>query len=285
MHSMQPGDSFSIAFIGGGSMARALIAGLLRRGVPAERIRVGEPSADARSALQSECGIAAAADNVEAIGAADLVVLAVKPQQAGSALRALDASLRVRLPVLLSIAAGLRIADLALACPPGIAIVRAMPNRAALLGAGVTGLFALPSVSAAQRALAERIAAAAGRALWLRAEAELDIVTALSGSGPAYFFLLAEQLARAAQTLGLEHDTAALLASDTLHGAGLLAHSGASLADERAAVTSKGGTTEAALRVLQEGGFEDLIARALQAGRARSAELADTLSASSQEMH
>ena len=156
--------------------------------------------------------------------------------------------------------------------------MRAMPNRPALLGAGVTGLYAPPSVTPAQRALAELVGAAAGRAVWLRTEAELDIVTALSGSGPAYFFLLAEQMAQAAQSLGLEHDTAALLAAETLHGAGLLAHQGTSLADERAAVTSRGGTTEAALRVLHEGGFEALVARALQAASARSAELADMLS-------
>jgi pyrroline-5-carboxylate reductase len=278
MRSMQPGESLRIAFIGGGSMARALIAGLLRRGVAPRQIGVGEPSADARAALQSECGLHASADNAEAVGDAGLVVLAVKPQDAGNALRALQPRLLDRKPVVLSIAAGLRIADLARACPPGTAVVRAMPNRPALLGAGVTGLFAPPSVSAAQRALAELVGAASGRAVWLRAEAELDIVTALSGSGPAYFFLLAEQMAKAAQALGLEPATAALLACDTLHGAGLLAHQGLPLAEQRAAVTSRGGTTEAALRVLQQGGFDALIGRALQAASERSVQLADMLS-------
>jgi pyrroline-5-carboxylate reductase len=206
------------------------------------------------------------------------VVLAVKPQDAGHALRALRERLLEQRPVVLSIAAGLRIADLAQACPAGIAIVRAMPNRAALLGAGITGLYAPPSVTAAQRSLAELVGAAAGRAVWLRTEAELDVVTALSGSGPAYFFLLAEQMAQAAQALGLEGDTAALLAAETLYGAGLLAHEGAPLAEQRAAVTSRGGTTEAALRVLHEAGFEALIARALQAAAARSVQLADSLS-------
>ena len=259
-------------------MARALIAGLLRQAVPAQRIRVGEPLAEARVALQREWAVAASADNADAVRGADLVVLAVKPQQAGSALRGLRAALLERHPVVLSIAAGLRIADLARACPPGIAVMRAMPNRPALLGAGVTGLYAPPSVPAAQRAIAELVGAAAGRAVWLRAEAELEIVTALSGSGPAYFFLLAEQMAQAAQSLGLEQDTAALLAAETLHGAGLLAHQGTPLAEQRAAVTSRGGTTEAALRVLQEGGFGALVARALQAASARSVELADMLS-------
>ena len=278
MRRMQPRESARIAFIGGGNMARALIAGLLRQAVHSRQISVGEPAAEARTALQREWAVNASGDNAEAVRGASLVVLAVKPQEAGKALRALHASLLEHHPVVLSIAAGLRIADLARACPPGIAIVRAMPNRPALLGAGVTALYAPPSVSAAQRALADLVGAAAGRAVWLRTEAELDVVTALSGSGPAYFFLLAEQMAQAAESLGLEHDTAVLLAAETLHGAGLLAHDGMPLAEQRAAVTSKGGTTEAALRVLHEGGFEALIARALQAASERSIQLADMLS-------
>ena len=278
MRPMQPRESSRIAFIGGGSMARALVAGLLRQGMPARHISVGEPSADARALLQGDYGVQVSADNAAAIGGAGLVVLAVKPQHAGDALQAVHAALQQYQPVVLSIAAGLRIADLARACPPGIAIVRAMPNRPALLGAGVTALFALPCVTAVQRALADRVATASGRAVWLRAEAELDVVTALSGSGPAYFFLLAEQLATAAQALGLDAATAALLAADTLHGAGQLAHEGTPLAEQRAAVSSRGGTTEAALQVLQQGGFDALIARAVQAGHARSIQLADMLS-------
>jgi pyrroline-5-carboxylate reductase len=282
MRPMQSRESARIAFIGGGNMARALIAGLLRQAVPARQISVGEPSAEARAALQRDWGVEASGDNAKAIGGASLVVLAVKPQEAGNALRALQPGLLENRPLVLSIAAGLRIADLARACPPGIAIVRAMPNRPALLGAGVTGLYAPPSVTAAQRALADLVGAAAGRAVWLRTETELDVVTALSGSGPAYFFLLAEHMAQAAESLGLERATAALLAAETLHGAGLLAHDGTPLAEQRAAVTSRGGTTEAALRVLHEGGFETLIARALQAASERSVQLADMLSGAPQ---
>jgi pyrroline-5-carboxylate reductase len=282
MRRMQPRESTRIAFIGGGNMARALIAGLRRQGLPAAQLSVGEPAAEARAALQRDWAVNVSGDNAEAIRGASLLVLAVKPQQAGEALRALHASLLEYHPVVLSIAAGLRIADLAQACPPGIAVMRAMPNRPALLGAGITGLFAPPSVSPAQRALADLVGAASGRAVWLRTEAELDVVTALSGSGPAYFFLLAERMAQAAQALGLEHDTAALLAAETLHGAGVLAHQGTSLADERAAVTSKGGTTETALRVLHEGGFDSLIARALQAASERSRQLAEVLSSAQQ---
>jgi pyrroline-5-carboxylate reductase len=279
MRPMQSGQTSTIAFIGGGNMARALIAGLLRQGLPPRQISVGEPAVEVRAALQRECGVAASADNAAAAANADLVVLAVKPQHAGSALRALRPALLQRQPVVLSIAAGLRLADLARACPPGTALVRAMPNRPALLGAGVTGLYAPPSVTAAQRALVELVAAAAGRAVWLRNEAELDIVTALSGSGPAYFFLLAEQMAQAAERLGLTRATAALLAAETLHGAGMLARQDVPLAEQRAAVTSSGGTTDAALRVLEAGGFDALIASALQAASARSRQLADMLGA------
>jgi pyrroline-5-carboxylate reductase len=268
-----------IAFIGGGNMARALIGGLLRQGVPARQLCVGEPQPVARESLEHELGVATAADNSAAIHDAALVVLAVKPQVAAQVLQSLHSPLLARRPVLLSIVAGLRIADLTRLCPQALPIVRAMPNRPALVGAGITGLYAAPAVSAAQRSMAERIARAAGRMVWLRTEAELDIVTALSGSGPAYFFLLAEQLAQAGVSLGLDRDTAILLAVETLRGTGALARGDATLAEQRAAVTSKGGTTEAALKAFEAGGFDALVASALRAAAARSAELADSLAA------
>jgi pyrroline-5-carboxylate reductase len=266
-----------IAFIGGGNMARALIGGLLRQGESAQQLCVGEPLPAARAALERELAVRTAGDNRQAIQGAAVVVLAVKPQVAAQVLQHLQPTLLELRPVLLSIVAGVRIADLARLCPDGLAIVRAMPNRPALVGAGITGLFAPAAVTAAQRSMSERIASAAGRVVWLRSEDELDIVTALSGSGPAYFFLLAEELARAGAALGLARETAMLLAVETLHGAGALARSDATLAEQRAAVTSKGGTTEAALQILEAGGFQALIAGALRAAVARSAELADSL--------
>jgi pyrroline-5-carboxylate reductase len=268
------------AFIGGGHMARALIAGLLRQGTAPQALSVGEPLPEARAALCREFSVRAEADNAAAIAGARVIVLAVKPQAAAAVLRSLPAAALAQRPLLLSIAAGLRIADLAQLLPVDLPIVRAMPNRPALLGKGSTGLFAAPSVSAAQRALAEQIASAAGHFVWLRTEPELDVVTALSGSGPAYFFLLAEQLAQAAIELGLEPATAQLLARQTLQGSGALARADTTLAEERAAVTSRGGTTEAALRTLDSGGFGALVASALRAAAARSAELADELSSS-----
>jgi pyrroline-5-carboxylate reductase len=266
-------SALRISFIGGGNMARALIAGLKRHAVPGDHISVGEPDAQARLRLQQDLGVRASADNHEAVQGADVWVLAVKPQYAAQVMQQLRPVLQTSRPLLFSIAAGMRIAELARACGSDVAIVRSMPNRPALLGAGITALFAAPNVTAAQRQQAELIGQASGRAVWLRAESELDIVTALSGSGPAYFFLLAEQLARAAQDLGLEPETATQLARATLHGAGMLANEGAGLAEERAAVTSRGGTTEAAIRTLDQGGFAQLIASALKAAAARSAEL------------
>lgn len=263
-------------------MARALIAGLVRDGAAGSTLSVGEPDAATRAALERDYGVFTTADNGAAIRNASLVVLAVKPQAVVSVLESLRAAWPVPAPPLLSIVAGLRLADLARLGPPLLPIVRAMPNRPALVGAGITALFANPSVTPAQRLLAERVAHAAGRSIWLRAEAELDIVTALSGSGPAYFFLLAEQLARAATALGLEPATANLLATETLHGSGALARDCDSLAAERAAVTSKGGTTQAALEWLASGGFEALIGGALRAAATRSAELAELAAASLQ---
>jgi len=279
MPSMGDESAVRVAFIGGGNMARALIGGLLRQGVAPQLLSAGEPEAAARASLEREFGIRATADNAEALQGAAVAVLAVKPQVAPQALRPLKTVLAANHPVMLSIMAGVRLADLARLCPASLPIVRAMPNRPALVGAGITALHAPPSVTAAQRALVAFVARAAGRIVWVDAERELDVVTALSASGPAYFFLLAEQMARAAIDLGLPRETALLLAAETLHGSGALMRAAGSLEEQRAAVTSRGGTTEAALSVLEAGGFNALIARALRAAAARSAELAGQASA------
>lgn len=261
-----------IAFVGGGNMARALIAGLLRHGAAAAQLAVGEPDATQRAALERELGVTATADNGAAAGGARIVVLAVKPQE----MARVAAELAPRLgagALLLSIAAGITTGDLA-RWYPGAAVVRAMPNRPALVGAGVTGLYAAPGIDAAARALAGAVMAAAGRTVWVQRESDLDTVTALSGSGPAYFFLLAEQMAAAGVALGLEPEAAQLLAAETLYGAGLLAHADPALDRQRIAVTSKGGTTEAALARFAAGGFETLVRAAVEAAARRSAELA-----------
>jgi pyrroline-5-carboxylate reductase len=265
-----------LTVLGAGNMGRALIGGLLRRGMRAEQLAVGEPREAARDALAREFGIAAQPDNAAAIGAARVVVVAVKPRDVAAVLQPLAPALQRTRPVVLSVAAGVRMRALQGWCGPGVPVIRAMPNRPALVGAGVTGLYAPAEVDPESRRLAERALQSVGEVVWVASEDALDAVTAVSGSGPAYFFLLAELLARAGTGLGLPPPDARRLAIATLHGAGLLAHgSDGDLARLRAEVTSKGGTTEAAVRTLEAGGFEELVDRAVRAAARRSRELAE----------
>jgi pyrroline-5-carboxylate reductase len=265
-----------LTVLGAGNMGRALIGGLLRHGMRPEQIAVGESQESARARLSQELGIAATPDNAAAIRKANLVVLAVKPSHAGSVLAPLAAELQQRRPVVLSIAAGVRIETLQSWCGAGVPVIRAMPNRPALVGAGATGLFAPAQVDASHRAMAAQIMQSVGEVVWVATEDALDVVTALSGSGPAYFFLLAEAMTQAGMDLGLPADTARRLSIATLHGAGLLAQgSDGDLARMRGEVTSKGGTTEAALRILHAAGFNELVGRAVEAATRRGRELAE----------
>ena len=265
-----------LAFIGGGNMGRALVGALLRRGQAARDIAIGEAYESTRASLQRDFpGVRVGADNLAALEGARLVVLAVKPQEMGAVVTALRPVLQRARPVVLSIAAGLTVADLAGWCGPGVPVVRAMPNRPALVGAGATGLYAGADVDAAARALAEDVMRAAGAVAWVDEESQMDAVTAVSGSGPAYFFLLAEALAEAGVAEGLPPAAARQLAVATLHGAGLMAGQGdGDLARMRAEVTSRGGTTEAALRSLQDAGFHATVAAAVAAAAHRARELA-----------
>jgi pyrroline-5-carboxylate reductase len=265
-----------LTVLGAGNMGRALIGGLLRHGMRPEQITVGESQESARTALSRELGIAATADNAAAIRRASLIVLAVKPNDAGAVLAPLAADLQQNRPTVLSIAAGVRIETLQSWCGAGVPVIRAMPNRPAFVGAGATGLFAPAEVDASRREAAAQIMRSVGEVVWVATEDALDVVTALSGSGPAYFFLLAEAMASAGVDLGLPADTARRLSIATLHGAGLLAQSSdGDLGRLRAEVTSKGGTTEAALRTLQAAGFNELIGRAIDAAAQRGRELAE----------
>jgi len=266
----------TLAFLGGGNMGRALIGGLLQKGTRTEHISVGEAYEPARAALSKDFGIAATADNAAAIKGASVVVLSVKPQDASGVLPPLAPILQQTRPVVVSICAGLRVAAIESWCGGNIAVVRSMPNRPALVGAGATGLFAGSSVNPSQRAQAESIMRAVGEVVWVPSEDALDVVTALSGSGPAYFFLLAELMMQAATDLGLDADAARKLAVATLHGAGSLVHAGdGDLARLRAEVTSKGGTTEAALAVMSAADMRGIVARALEAATRRGHELAE----------
>lgn len=270
-----------IALIGGGNMGRGLIGGLLAQGLPAQHITVADINVAGLQSLQDSYGVRTTTDNAAAVAAADVVVMAVKPQQMGAVLTALQPALAATLPVLVSVAAGLRVADLARWSPPGLAIVRAMPNRPALISAGASGLYADASVSPAQRAVAEAVLQASGVTVWVDRESDLDLVTALSGSGPAYFFLLAELMAEAAVATGLPADTARVLAAQTLAGAGQLvaAEHSPDLARMRAEVTSPGGTTAAALNEFAARELRATVAAAMDAAARRSRELADQFGA------
>ena len=269
-------SDLQLAILGGGHMGRALVAGLLRSGARPERIAVGESAEDARHVLASELGVTATGDNARAVDGAAVVVLAVRPQDIGPVLRGVSSLLHTQRPLVLSIAAGVRIATLEAWCGKGVPVMRAMPNRAALVGAGATALYAPPSVGAAQRSAAEHIARGIGGLVWVSEEDDLEVVTALSGSGPAYFFLLAEFMAEAAEGLGLAPPVARILAAATLHGAGVLAHSGVTdLARLRAEIASPGGTTEAALAVFTSAGLKAVVERALAAAARRGRELGD----------
>jgi pyrroline-5-carboxylate reductase len=267
-----------LAFLGGGNMGRALISGLLRRGTRPERISVSDPLPQVREALRQDLGISATPDNGAAIAEAAVVVLAVKPQTAAAVLGPLAPLLQQRRPVLLSIAAGLRIDALSRWAGPSVPVIRAMPNRPALVGAGVTGLYAKADIEAGARAAAAQIMSAVGEVVWVPDEDSLDTVTALSGSGPAYFFLVAEILAQAATELGFPAQDARRLAVATLHGAGAQAQlSDGNLERLRLEVTSKGGTTEAAIRALEAGGLRELLTAAVRAAAARARELGQEL--------
>jgi pyrroline-5-carboxylate reductase len=273
---MQSADmNMQIAFIGGGHMATSLVGGLRARGTAGDAIVVADPLPAQLERLERRFGVRVTADNVVAARDADVIVLAVKPQEMAHVAAGIAAAARARRPLVVSIAAGIRLQDLRHWVGDGIPLVRTMPNRPALIGAGITALYAGDDVSAGQRRQVEAILAACGSTVWLENESQMDVVTAVSGSGPAYFFLLMESIEAAGVELGLAPGTARLLAVETARGAGLMAAAGQ---DEpaalRAQVTSKGGTTAAALEVLEAGGMRDIFARAVAAATRRSAELA-----------
>ncbi len=269
-------EGLRVSFIGGGNMATALIGGMLERGFAAGDVQVVDPSDACRERLAGRFGVRAVGAVDEALLDCDVLVLAVKPQQMRAALAPLAQRLSGQL--LLSIAAGLRSADIARWAGGYRRLVRAMPNTPALIGAGVSGVFADPAVDAAGRAAAERILGAVGGVVWIGDEAKMDAVTAVSGSGPAYVFHFIEALEAAGAALGFEPASARRLAVDTVLGAArLAAGSDDSPAVLRERVTSKGGTTEAALASLREAGFFDAIVRAVAAAEARGCALGDEL--------
>ena len=263
-----------IAFLGGGNMATALIGGLVARGTDARSIAVVEVSAAARERLGARYPVHIATAPDAALQRAEVLVLAVKPQDARAAL----ASISIDRQLVISIAAGLTLDALSRWLGGHRKLVRCMPNTPALIGAGIAALYALPEVNAAERARAQSILAAVGEVVWVSEERLLDPVTAVSGSGPAYVFWFIEQLAESAAKLGLPADVSRELALHTVLGAAkLAASSGEPPAALRKNVTSKGGTTEAALKVFDEEKLAERFARALEAASRRATELGTQL--------
>lgn len=263
-----------IGFLGGGHMGRALVAALRGDGVEPQRIIVFETQAEARESLQREFGVRVAADAAAHIASLDILVLAVKPQDIATALRPLQGVLAQHRPLVISVAAGLGTAQLTALCGGQVPLVRAMPNRPALLGAGATGAYADPALEPVQRRRAEAVLATAGCVVWVEDESLMDVVTAVSGSGPAYFFRMAEALAAAGVEQGLPPAAANELAIATLHGAGLMATRGADLAALRESVTSKGGTTAAALAEFTAQGLEQTVSAAVAVAVSRGRQMA-----------
>ena len=263
-----------ITFIGGGNMASALISGLVNPPRAHLNIRVCDPSKEARGHLEKTFQVSTFTDAALAIDTADVVVLAVKPQTMPVVLSSLAGRVGPE-QLLLSIAAGTPISKIKQELGQNQAVVRSMPNTPALIGHGITGVVADPNCSPEQHDQAEEILSAAGEVVWLDDESLMDAVTAISGTGPAYFFLLTEALAAAARELGLPPETADRLASITCFGAGaMVASSPGEAAELRRRVTSPGGTTQAAMVVFEDGRFRELVFRAAEAARNRSQELA-----------
>jgi pyrroline-5-carboxylate reductase len=267
-----------ICFIGGGNMGSALIGGLLAKGHDPKSIVVVDPLDAVRQRLKTRFGVMTFAQCDKTAATVDVIVLAVKPQYL------LDAAMLLR-PLLdgqlvISIAAGIRIADLSRWLGGYRRLVRSMPNLPALIGQGIAGLFALPEVTAEEKKQAEAILATAGETLWIESDALVDAITAVSGSGPAYVFYFMEALQQGAEKLGFNAGDARKLALATFRGASLLAAQSADApATLRAQVTSKAGTTEAAIAQMEKSGVKDAIVNAVGAAAARGRELGDQLGA------
>lgn len=265
-----------ISFIGGGNMATALISGIVKSRLGIEWIHVSEPDPDARQRLEAEYPAQCFDSAGPATAGADTIVLAVKPQVLPVVLTELDGLIKPP-QLLISIVAGVTIDTISTALGAEIPVIRAMPNAPALIGKGISGLFAGPECSGKHKLIAEQVAAATGAWVWVDEEAMINVVTAVSGSGPAYYFLLTEALREAGQALGLSQATASKLAAHTAYGAGaMVIQSDVDVAELRKRVTSAGGTTQAALDSFASDQFTQVVSRAVKSACIRSEELAGT---------
>ena len=267
-----------LAFIGGGNMATSLVGGLLEKGYPANNIIASDPMQENRDRLHQQFGINTTADNLGAAASADVVMLAIKPQVMKSVANELSSALGHR-PLVISIAAGIPISSLQQWLGEGTPIVRCMPNTPALVQAGAAGLFANTHVSPEQQMLAGEILDAVGISCWLDKEEDIDAVTALSGSGPAYFFLIMEAMEQAGVELGLSQDIARKLTLQTALGAAKMAmESDVEPAELRKRVTSPGGTTQRAIETFIAGDIAGLFNKAMTGAVERAQEMAKEIS-------
>jgi pyrroline-5-carboxylate reductase len=268
----------TIAFIGGGNMATSLIAGLIADGHEPRALIVSDPDGVKREALVERFGVRTTEDNATAVNDAGLAVLCVKPQMASLVCRKLSPVVGRHKPLIVSVMAGIREQSIQQWLGGGVPLVRAMPNTPVMIQSGAIVLHATPEASPDQRDRAETLLRAGGLTRWVEREEQMDAVTALSGSGPAYFFLLMEILEQAGAELGLDSESARLLTIQTALGAARMAmESSDSPRELRERVTSPGGTTERALDVLEAGGIRELVTRAVSAARTRSEELSKLL--------
>lgn len=264
-----------VGFIGGGNMASSLISGLIASGHAPEQIWVSDINPDTLATLAANLHVNATPSNETVINAVDVVVLAVKPQALKGVATGVAALIQQKQPLVVSIAAGISLSSLGAWLGDGAAIVRCMPNTPALVLTGATALYGNANVNVKQHNLAESIMRSVGISLWVNSEADLDAVTAVSGSGPAYFFLLMEAMEKTAVDMGLNEHTARLLVQQTALGAAKIALEADESPEQlRKRVTSPGGTTQQAIECFQQGGFSELVAKALKAAYNRSIEMA-----------
>jgi pyrroline-5-carboxylate reductase len=278
-------DYGKVAFVGGGNMARALAGGMLAAGYEPGHILISEPAAENRMRLADELhGAVIGADNEQVVSEAACVLFAVKPQILSAVCRPLAPVVQRTRPLIISIAAGVRSDDIDSWLGGGLAVVRAMPNQPALLRLGISGMYANRRTTAAQLDAARSIIKTTGPVIAVPTEADIDTVTAVSGTGPAYFYLLVDMLVKVAEELGLDHDAALALSLETARGAGEMAEqSGETMDTLIARVRSPGGTTAAAFDYLDSTNFRDIFSAAVIAARDRAVELADQAHAESQD--
>jgi len=264
-----------IAFIGAGNMAKSITIGLVNSGVPAKNIIVANPSPEKRLALAKEFGIEQTANNIEAVEFADIIVLSVKPHFIEQVCQDISKKANIKNKLFLSVAAGTTIEQIQSALNTKASVVRTMPNTPSQLGLGMSGLFASKEVNQAEKAAANKLMSAVGEVIWVSSEDKINEITAVAGSGPAYFFLFMEAMQKQAQEFGFTEQESRLLVQQTALGAAqMVEHNPIAISQLRENVTSKGGTTFAALETFRQQGLEQIVANSMQAALTRAQEMA-----------